>query len=309
MKDLTVIIPDYKSKHLDRVIQEILLLEPEKIIVSNFKTDFTSKIEEKFKIYKNIKFLNHLERHYPGENRNLGAQNTFSENLLFLDSDVLINRKTIKFIKEQLEEGLSENIIYWGIYSEYGKSTFSRIQNQILRYRFSNKFYEDSKSKNKPYFSQASHFLIKKKTFNKIGGFSPYIRIKEDTEFNVRAEIYGIENKVYEAFEVDHLNEYSLFSDYFVKPLHAIKLKIIEPLIFGRTTTQIGGRLLLSWIFLPILLLLLLPVFLLNKLNPIYLLGLLLINYFLIPKDIKNNLSSHEKLYSVLLFPFIGAYF
>ena len=309
MKDLTVIIPDYKSQYLDRVIEAILPLEPDKIIISNFKTKFTTKIEEKFQDNENIKFLNHLEKQYPGENRNLGAENTFSENLLFLDSDVLINKNTVKFISDKIEQGLDDNIIYWGIYSKYGNGTFAKIQNQILRYRFSNKFYEDSKSKNKPYFSQSSHFLIKRKTFNQIGGFSPYLQIKEDTEFNVRAEIYGVKNKVYEDFEADHLNKYNLFKDYFLKPLHASKLKVIEPLIFGKTTTQIGAQLLLSWIFLPISFLLLLPLIYLYNFNPIYILVLFPVNYFLTPKSIMKNLSLYEKLYSTLLFPIIGIFF
>ena len=54
MKNLTIIIPDYKSKYLDRVIEKVLLLEPEKIIISNFKTKFTSEIELKFKKNWNV---------------------------------------------------------------------------------------------------------------------------------------------------------------------------------------------------------------------------------------------------------------
>ena len=309
MKNLTIIIPDYKSKYLDRVIEKVLLLEPEKIIISNFKTKFTSEIELKFKNHKNIKFLNHANRLNPGDNRNLGAENSFSENLLFLDSDVLINDKTVNFIKEKISDGLKDDIIYWGRYSEYGNGIFAKIQNQILRYRFSNKFYEVSKNRNKTYFSQASHFLIKRKTYNQIGGFSPYLKIKEDTEFNVRAEIFDIENKVYENFEADHLNKYSFFNDYFTKPFHASKLKIIEPSIFGKTTAQIGIRLLLSWLLVPVTWLLLLPTFILNDIYLTYLLILLPINYLLIPKDISKNLSLYEKLYSLILFPLIGLFF
>ncbi|MBD1142795.1 glycosyltransferase [Pelagibacterales bacterium SAG-MED35] len=309
MNDLTIIIPDYKSKYLDKVIEKILILEPNKIIISNYKTQFTSEIENKYQNYKNIKFLNHITKNYPGENRNLGADNAYTDNLLFLDSDVLVNNKTIEFIKQKIKEGLSENIIYWGVYSKDGDSTFAKIQNLILRYRFSNKFYEDSKSKNKPYFSQSSHFLIKRKTYKEIGGFSPYLRIKEDTEFNVRAEIFGIENKVYEDFEVDHLNQYNLINDYFIKPSYAATLKIIEPLIFGKTTIQTGTALLFSWIFLPVAFSILLPIFFLLNINLIFLLSLFIINYLLIPKDIKDDLSLYQKVYSIFLFPIIGLYF
>ena len=62
VKSLGVIIPDYKSSFLEDVIKGALLLNPEKIIVSNFKTSYTSQIENKFKNHKNIRFLNFDDR-------------------------------------------------------------------------------------------------------------------------------------------------------------------------------------------------------------------------------------------------------
>ena len=98
--------------------------------MSILETD-SEEIENKYQNYKNIKFLNHITKNYPGENRNLGADNAYTDNLLFLDSDVLVNNKTIEFIKQKIKEGLSENIIYWGVYSKDGDSTFAKIQKII----------------------------------------------------------------------------------------------------------------------------------------------------------------------------------
>ena len=165
VKSLGVIIPDYKSSFLEDVIKGALLLNPEKIIVSNFKTSYTSQIENKFKNHKNIRFLNFDDRKNPGDYRNEGVLSCFSENLLFLDSDVRVNPKTKEYIEKLLENDLDEDVIYWGIYSKFSRGMFSKIQNEILRYRFSKYFFEESIKSNKPYCGQASHFLISRKTF------------------------------------------------------------------------------------------------------------------------------------------------
>ena len=53
--ELTIIIPDYKSPVLQEVIEKSLLLKPHKIIISNYKTSLTEKIQnENYKDFKNI---------------------------------------------------------------------------------------------------------------------------------------------------------------------------------------------------------------------------------------------------------------
>ena len=96
----------------------------------------------------------------------------FSKNLLFLDSDVKVSSKSAQYISSLLKSGLEDNKIYWGLYSKSSQGIFSRIQNKILRYRFSKKFFDSSLNNNKPYCGQSSHFLITRKTFNKVGGFN-----------------------------------------------------------------------------------------------------------------------------------------
>ena len=58
----------------------------------------------------------------------------------------------------------------------------------------------------------------------------------------MRAANYGIKNKVFEDFEAVHLKKFSLISDYFIKPLHATKVKIVEPNIFNIPMVFIANR-------------------------------------------------------------------
>ena len=313
VKSLGVIIPDYKSSFLEEVIKGALLLNPEKIIVSNFKTSYTSQIENKFKNLKNIRFLNFDDRKNPGDYRNEGVLSCSLKNLLFLDSDVQVNLKTKEYIDKLLENDLDEDVIYWGIYSKFSRGIFSKIQNEILRYRFSRHFFEESIKNYKPYCGQSSHFLISRKTFNKAGGFNPYLRIREDNDFCIRSSIMGIKNNLDENFEADHLKNFDLFSDYFQKPFHAAKVKVVEPNIFNRPNSQIGFKLLLAWIFSPLSFLITVPLFFLNLISIDNLLiiniSALFISFIFFPKKISQNLNFTEKIYVIFLLPFIGLYF
>ena len=205
---------------------------------------------------------------------------------------------------------MEENIIYWGLYSEYGKSIFSKIQNKILRYRFSKKFFDRCLNKGKPYCGQSSHFLITKNTFNKAGGFNPYLRIREDNDFIVRSAEMGIKQNLDEKFEADHLKVYTLYSEYFQKPFHASKVKIEEPKIFNRPNAQIGLGLCLSWVLFPLFFVLSSILFFLSLISiDIYFfinVLSLITSFILLPKKISDNLNLKEKIYIFLLSPLIG---
>ena len=60
--DLTIIIPDFKSLRLEEVINNALNLNPKKIIVSNFETEFTKKIESNYEGNEIVSFLNFKEK-------------------------------------------------------------------------------------------------------------------------------------------------------------------------------------------------------------------------------------------------------
>ena len=60
--ELTIIIPDYKSPFLKIIIENSLLLNPDKIVVSNYKTQLTEKIQKELISEKNIFFLNFYKK-------------------------------------------------------------------------------------------------------------------------------------------------------------------------------------------------------------------------------------------------------
>jgi len=309
-KPLTVIIPDYKSPFLKEVIDATLKLNPEKVIVSNYETPLTQKISEQYKEIKNIKFLNFTDQKNPGDYRNLGAKQAYSENLLFIDSDVIVNSRTVKFIENILNNGLDPKKIYFGIYSKFGQGIFSKIQNKILRYRFSKEFQKKANEENKTYCGQSSHFLIKKDTFDYVGGFNPYLRIREDNDFCIRSHILEIHSEVFEEFEADHLKKFSFFSDYFVKPAHATYVKFKESNIFNLPNAQIGLSLILSWVFVPIASILFLILYKIPQLSLIsLLLTIFILNFLCIPIKLKKEFNFFENLISIFFLPAIGIFF
>ena len=56
MLNLSVVIPDYKSSFLDQTIESVLLINPDEIIISNFKTSYTESLEKNIKITKKSSF-------------------------------------------------------------------------------------------------------------------------------------------------------------------------------------------------------------------------------------------------------------
>ncbi len=311
--DITIVIPDFKSPRLDEVINSALSLNPKKIIVSNFETEFTKKIQNNYEGDKIVSFLNFKEKKNPGDYRNEGASHAQTKYILFLDSDVRINHKTINFINDKINNDFDEKKIYWGLYSSYSENIFSKIQQQILRYRFSNIFFKKAIDRGKPYCGQSSHFLIARETFNEIGGFNPYLRIREDNDFCIRANFLDIKSELCEEFEADHLKKYSLYSEYFQKPFHATMVKVLEPKIFGIPDAQIGFNLALSWVLFPILIFFLFSAFLLKFISPqIFITGSiisLLAPQIFFPKKIYEQIYYKEKIFLIFLLPLIGIFF
>ena len=56
LSDLCVVIPDYKSPCLEKTIESVLSINPKEIIISNFKTEHTLYLENKYKDLEKVKF-------------------------------------------------------------------------------------------------------------------------------------------------------------------------------------------------------------------------------------------------------------
>ena len=309
MENLSVVIPDFKSKYLEKTIISSLLLGVEEIIISNYRTEYTDSLKKKFSYKKGIRFLDFHEKKNPGDYRNEGAEKVTKDFILFLDSDIEITEKTKFFINNTILN-LETDEIFWGQYENSNNlGLLQRLQTNILRYRFSKSFYEESLEKNIPYCGQSSHFIISKKLFKTIGGFNPFLRMREDNDFCIRAKLIGVKNIFKEDFEAKHLKKFSILTDYFLKPFFATKVKILEPKIFNQPSSQIGINLFFQWMILPLFLIL--SLFLNTNLlfKTLIVLFYFFSNILFLPRSLRNEMSFKEKVLYCFLCPIIGIFF
>lgn len=217
---LSVIIPSYKSKYLNQVIKSAKGFNPLEIIVVD-----TSPVMPKLEgvtLYHQTKRLNAAEA------RNKGAEMAKGDLLLFIDSDVILNRKNLTLINEQLFK--NENNVICGIYEKYKEENYlSRFQRGIIERRLvGNKSYN-------PKISSSSHFLIRKIDFNKSGGFNETMEFYEDVEFFLRCRVIGLNVILDKKFLAIHLKEFklrTLIKDYWRKTIAAIDIRFKIPKLF-----------------------------------------------------------------------------
>ena len=94
-KNLSIIIPSYKSKFLDQAIKSAKVFEPLEIIVID-----TSPYKPKV---KGVKLHYQKERLNAAAARNKGAELANGEMLLFIDSDVILKKKTNLLLKDKFQ--------------------------------------------------------------------------------------------------------------------------------------------------------------------------------------------------------------
>ena len=188
--NLSVIIPSYKSKYLNQVIESAKEFAPFEIIVVD-----TSPRKP---IIDNVLLYYQKERLNAAAARNKGAELATGDLLLFIDSDIILNKKNKEFINQLLYK--KETDVICGLYEKtVGENLISRFQRGILEMRLGY-----AKSKN-PQISSSSHFLIRKNDFNKSGGFNETMEFYEDVEFFQRCRKVGLNIELYNNFQAIHL--------------------------------------------------------------------------------------------------------
>ena len=203
---ISIIIPYYNNfKNLKKTCLTLMKKSPkntEIILVNDASNDGTDKkIKNFLKYYKNkikIKFLNQKKNKGPGPARNLGAKRAKFDNLLFLDSDVIIKKNTINQVVKNLKN--YDSVV--GIYSQ--KNCFSFIQRLKCYYYYS--IFKVSQNIEYSIFHSAIAG-IKKKVFFDVGGFNPHF--DKNIEYENEEFGYRIKKKKYKQYlvpiiEVDH---------------------------------------------------------------------------------------------------------
>lgn len=178
---ISIIIPSYNSaKTLNfclKSVQSSAYKNFEIILVDDKSMDNSINIAKKYPEVKIIRLKQNLG---PANARNIGAKNARGQVLVFIDSDVVIEKESLSRIIKDFRKYKSI-IAVDGLYSKIpaNKGLFSR-------YLALQKYYNFSRSGK--YFSHptTAFFGIKKDVFIKYNGFNPTYKEMEDYELGFR---------------------------------------------------------------------------------------------------------------------------
>ena len=174
----------------------------EVIVVSDNSTDDSVKIASEF----NTNIIELPENKGPGNARNEGAKIALGDILLFIDSDVIINKDSLSLIIDKFTSGKVEAI--QGVYSHeptYESSATQFYQSYLYYYVW---------SINKKYASTlvTGCFAIKKDIFNKFEGFDANMQKAscEDEKFGYSLIKNGYKILILRDLQVIHRVNYNL---------------------------------------------------------------------------------------------------
>ena len=235
LKNTSVIIPLTRLSYLQEPLKRLLTLPFKEIIIVT--KDSNIKINN-----SRVKFISSDDINNVSKARNFGAKHANGKFFLFIDDDVIIEKKTIKYL--QIFPLKNFDIVCGKYNDEKMGNNFSTIyDNMTIDYRMfkGNEF-------NQIYSS--SHFIIRNEIFNQSGGFNEYIKGYEDIEFFHRCKILGYKIKFDPTFQATHLKNYNFFSllkNYFCKSNNALHARYLYPKIL-KNRINLPFRVKYSWI-------------------------------------------------------------
>lgn len=240
---LSVVIPAYKAAFLSRIISALKDLQCDEILVvdSGPKTSSISVEDSR------LQFIYSNERLLPGAARNRGAELCKGDWILFLDADVELTAEAIQYLNALQDVELSPQTLYWGLYVPGGLSVWTRLQNKILNYRFDDLFNKSKRGRH----GQSSHVLVNKNWFWNIGGFNPYVRMREDTELAQRSSIFFGQQVLVRELRGVHLKEFNLiglFLDYFTRIQHSLFSQFTYRKVFSDLDPFVSTALKVLWL-------------------------------------------------------------
>ena len=178
---ISIVIPSNNFSHsLEKVLESISKqsLKPKEVVIVDSSTnDKNQDLTKKFIEFLNIKFIQ-VDQAYPGEARNLGVKNSSEEILLFIDSKTVPSKDFVSKLYSLFNENSYEVI--------FGNTLYlakSREQKIIRAATFGSIGHETTPGT-----------IIKKETFNKVGGFLEGVRTAEDLEWRERVKTKRVSN-------------------------------------------------------------------------------------------------------------------
>lgn len=207
MVKYSIIIPVFNNKEILIICLEKLKKQIDKKTEIIVVDDGSTQKGIKLIVKKFTPFFFRLKKNMgPGMARNFGVKKARGEWLIFLDSDIAVSHNFMKRVINKTSS-LPLNVCLQGVYGWQTpiNSFYSQYKNLYYYYNF---FYRIKKER---YSSLSSHcFVIRKKTFEAIGGFNKKIKtVIEDADLGFRLFQNGCKVLLDKKIVVTHLKEFT----------------------------------------------------------------------------------------------------
>ena len=205
--NLSIIVLTYNSsKHLKECLDSILDnmdKRDELIVIDNNSSDSTKDI---LKTYKNKANIYYCDKNIGiSEGRNLGAKLAKNDTLSFIDSDIILEKNSIKNAKESYVKNNAKAL--FGFFKESGKgyNWFVEMRRELFSTKRKKNFNKVITLKNFTCFL-GGLCLIDTHTFNKYGGFDTSFKDYPSEDINL--ELLMIRDNVKIIFEKSFLGRH-----------------------------------------------------------------------------------------------------
>ncbi len=204
---ISIIIPVYNAEEnlalcLNSVFSsDFSINEREVIVVNDASTDGTAEIAKKF----GCAIINLPEQHGPSYARNIGAKKSTGEYIMFVDSDIVVKQDTISKLINSFNNAEDIGAV-WGIMDKKhpNKNFLSQYKNLFLHYL----------AMKMPSYSGhlvSAIMIIKRATFNEVGGFDSNITVVSIEDVDLGSRISSKGNIIFQNKDVmvEHLKHFT----------------------------------------------------------------------------------------------------
>jgi len=204
---ISIVIPAHNAESRIRQCLESIYLEQamdyEVIVVDDCSTDNTLEIVGRFPC-KVVALSKHSGASVA---RNEGTKHSTGEIILFLDSDVFLQKDALKYLMNSFEESPEVDAVQ-GVYTK--RPAVDNLPSLARNYY---KYHKIERLSEGYIFGLNSYcFAIKKEVFQNIGGFNPEAEGTEDVELGCQLTKKGYKILLNKNIQVKHAKNYTFFS-------------------------------------------------------------------------------------------------
>lgn len=204
---ISIVIPAHNAENGIRQCLESIYLEQdmdyEVIVVDDCSTDNTLEMVRSFP----CKVVTLSKHSGAAVARNEGTKHSTGEIILFLDSDVFLQKNALKYLRDSFEKHPEVDAIQ-AVYTK--RPVIDNLPSLARNYY---KYHKIERLSEGYIFGLNSYcFAIKKEIFQGIGGFSPEAEGTEDVELGYRLTKSGYKILLNKNIQVKHAKSYTFFS-------------------------------------------------------------------------------------------------